>query len=55
MLVGKRKNIPLDIRLFIIKRDNNTCQYCGKRGTLIFRYAKPCVVENPKNTLDPLT
>jgi len=45
----ERHCIPLDIRLFIIKRDDCTCQYCGKRGTFIYRYDKPCVVENPKN------
>ena len=24
-----------------------TCQYCGKIGIKIFRWGKPCVVENP--------
>ena len=44
----RRKTISLKTRLYVIKRDKSTCQYCGKRGTLIFRFAKPTVVENPK-------
>ncbi len=44
-----RDNIPIAIRQEIIQRDNCTCQYCGKKGTFIFRYAKPSVIENPLN------
>ena len=47
--IRKRHSLPLDIKLYVIKRDKCTCQYCGKKGVFIFRYAKPCVVENPKN------
>jgi len=44
----KRKSLSIKTRLFVIKRDHNTCQYCGKVGVPIFRYGKPAVVENPK-------
>lgn len=47
-MINKR-SIPKRIRLFVIKRDNCTCQYCGKKGVFIFRFGKPCVVENPHN------
>lgn len=41
--------ISIELRKQIYERDNFTCQYCGKVGTLIRRYGKPCVVENPNN------
>lgn len=41
---GRKPNIATT--LYIIKRDKCRCQYCGKKGTQIFRYDKPCVVEN---------
>lgn len=44
-----KETMPLKTRLYIIKRDRNTCQYCGKKGIFIFRYGKPTVIENPKN------
>lgn len=48
-MINKRRSIPKRVALYVIKRDKNTCQYCGKKGVFIFRYGKPCVVENPKN------
>jgi 5-methylcytosine-specific restriction endonuclease McrA len=44
-----KHSIPLNVRLYVIKRDKNTCQYCGKKGIFIFRYDKPTVVENPNH------
>ena len=44
-----KKSIPITVRLYVIKRDKNTCQYCGKRGIFIFRYGKPTVVEKSGN------
>lgn len=46
-----RKKIPIEKMLFVFNRDNNTCQYCGKNGFRIFRWGKPCVVENPTNII----
>jgi 5-methylcytosine-specific restriction endonuclease McrA len=45
----KRHSIPVNIQLYVIKRDRNTCQYCGKLGVFVFRFGKPAVVENPHN------
>ena len=44
-----RRSIPIHLVLAVIKRDECTCQYCGKQGQFIRRYGKPCVVENPHN------
>ena len=41
--------VSIELRKLIYERDNYTCQYCGKKGTLIRRYGKPYVVENPNN------
>ena len=45
----ERHSLSHKIRLYIYKRDDLTCQYCGKKGTFIYRFGKPCVVENPLN------
>ena len=45
----KRHGIPIALRRKVIQRDDCTCQYCGKKGILISRYAKPTVIENPHN------
>lgn len=39
--------IPISTVLAVIERDNLTCQYCGKQGEFVYRYGKPCVIENP--------
>ncbi len=43
------RSIPIAIRWEVIERDDCTCQYCGKKGTFVYRYSKPAVVENPNN------
>jgi 5-methylcytosine-specific restriction endonuclease McrA len=45
----KRNCIPVELVNIVFIRDKYTCHYCGKKGTLIRRYGKPCVVENPNN------
>ncbi len=54
----KKKNISKALRLAVITRDKNTCQYCGKKGILTNRYGKPCVIEGITNNqvmTDPRT
>lgn len=46
-MASDRHCIPISIVLDIIKRDHSTCQYCGKQGEFVYRYGKPCVIENP--------
>lgn len=45
------KGISVQIRTQVYKRDNNTCQYCGKKGIRTKRYGRISVVENPENIL----
>jgi len=40
-----RKSIPIHLQYAVIERDGNVCQYCGKQGVKIRRFAKPAVVE----------
>ena len=49
MIGSKMAYIPIELRKLIYERDGHMCQYCGKVGTLIRRYGKPYVVENPNN------
>jgi 5-methylcytosine-specific restriction endonuclease McrA len=44
-----RQCVPVNTQILVIKRDNLTCQYCGKQGEFIYRFGKPCVIENPQN------
>ena len=41
--------ITVETRKAVYERDKYTCQYCGKVGTLIYRFGRICVVENPNN------
>ena len=45
--MAKRRAISYKKMIRVYERDEYTCQYCGKVGEFIYRYGRPCVVENP--------
>ena len=47
MARGNGHSLSHVLVLKIIERDKNVCKWCGKIGTFIYRYDKPCVIENP--------
>jgi len=47
--MARGRFISNDVIMKVIKRDECTCQKCGKVGEFIFRYGHPAVVENPNN------
>ena len=46
-----RKTISIKKIIYVLNRDKNICQYCGKKGVRVFRWGKPCVVENPNRKI----
>ncbi len=44
-----KHSIPIRVRLYVIQRDECRCKYCGKKGEFVYRFGKPCVVENLNN------
>jgi len=49
--VANREWISNNLRMIIYERDEYTCQHCGRIGEFIWRFGKPCVVDNPDNII----